>query len=166
MRDTKLLFLFAVVLLSGSSLFAEEKPTDVDVTQISLERSGGKPGAPRDTLILHSDGTAAYVGVENVANIGEYRGRVPDWYDTKSFPQLAEMYRALMGAGLSTGKPTPSVTTITLRVTVNGEEKEIVDLCPGLDERLWGLEMAVRGVAADITWEKQPVGNAQLGTPK
>jgi len=154
------------MLLSGSSLSAEEKAAEINLTQISLARHGGKAGGPHDTLILRSDGTASYVGVKNVPNVGEYRGAVPDWYDTKSFPQLVEMYRSLMNAGLSTGKPTGPVTAITLQVMVDGKTKEIVDYCPGLDERLWGFEMAVRGVAADITWEKHPVDNAKPGTAK
>ena len=117
--------------------------------------SGGKEGAPHDTLTLRSDGTAAYVGIKNVARIGTYQGKIPDWYFHDSFPQLAAMYAAIHETGVSTGKPTESVTVVTLRVVVDGKKKEITDLCPGIDERLWALEMSARGVAADIAWEKR-----------
>jgi hypothetical protein len=148
--------MFGVVLLFDLTAAAEEKAAG-KITQISLERSAGKADGPRDTLTFRSDGTASYVGVKNVSRVGEYLGKIPDWYFKESFPRLAEMYRAVLTTGPSTGKPTESVTVVTLRVMVDGKEKVIVDYCPGLDERLWELEMAMRGVAADVTWKKRPV---------
>ena len=145
----------AVALFSPGLFAAAEEKSPPKITEISLTRSGGKAGSPQDTLTLRSDGTAAYVGVKNVARIGEYQGKIPDWYFHDSFPRLADMYAAIHGTGVSTGKPTESVTVVTLRVVVDGKQKEITDLCPGIDERLWALEMSARGVAADIAWEKR-----------
>jgi len=145
----------AVGLLSICLLAAAEDRSPLRITEISLSRSGGKEGSPQDTLTLRSDGSAAYVGVKNVARIGEYQGKIPDWYFHDSFPSLADMYAAIPGIGVSTGKPTESVTVVTLRVVVDGKPKEITDHCPGIDERLWALEMSARGVAADIAWEKR-----------
>ena len=145
----------AVALLSLGILSAAEEKSPLKITDISLTRSGGKVGSPQDTLTLRADGTAAYVGVKNVARLGEYQGKIPDWYFHDSFPTLADMYAAFHATGVSTGKPTESVTVVTLRVVVDGKQKEITDHCPGIDERLWALEMSARGVAADIAWEKR-----------
>src|SRR5678809_1118553 len=155
---SSLLAAIVFALSLSSPLRAEElkKASDsspLKITEITLERSGGKKGSPEDKLTLRSDGSAAYVGIKNVPRIGEYQGKIPDWYFHDSFPQLAEMYAAIHETGVSTGKPTESVTVITLRVIVDGKQKEITDHCPGIDERLWALEMSARGVAADIAWE-------------
>jgi hypothetical protein len=155
MRILKCFCTFAALFLLGLSSIAEETASPLNITEISLQRSGGKEGGPQDTLTLRSDGSAAYTGLKNVPRIGEYQGKIPDWYFHDSFPQLAEMYAAIHGTGVSTGKPTESVTVVTLRVTVDGKQKEITDLCPGIDQRLWALEMSARGVAADIPWEKR-----------
>ena len=156
-------FQLAIVLMLGlaAALMAiepkqQEKASPLKITEISLQRSGGKEGSPQDTLTLRSDGTALYMGFKNVARVGEFQGKIPDWYFGDSFPLLAEMYSAFHETGVSTGKPTKSVTVVTLRITVNGKTKEITDLCPGIDERLWALEMSARGVAADISWAKRP----------
>jgi hypothetical protein len=144
-----------IALLSLCLHSAAEEKTPLKITEISLTRSGGKAGSPQDTLTLRSDGSAAYFGVKNVGRIGEYQGKIPDWYFHDSFPALADMYSAFHATGVSTGKPTESVTVVTLRVVVDGKPKEITDHCPGIDERLWALEMSARGVAADIAWEKR-----------
>jgi hypothetical protein len=147
--------LATVAIFSLGLISAAEDKSPLKITEISLTRSEGKAGSPQDTLTLRIDGTAAYIGVKNVPRIGEYHGKIPDWYFHDSFPALADMYAAIHGTGVSTGKPTASVTVVTLRVVVDGKQKEITDLCPGIDERLWALEMSARGVAADIAWEKR-----------
>ena len=154
MSSMNYLLATVAIFTLGLSSVAEDKPP-LKITEISLTRSGGKTGSPQDTLTLRSDGTAAYVGVKYVPRIGEYQGKIPDWYFHDSFPALAEMYAAIHGTGVSTGKPTESVTVVKLRVIVDGKPKEITDHCPGIDERLWALEMSARGVAADIAWEKR-----------
>lgn len=154
MSNMNYLWVTVAFLFLGLSSTAEDKPP-LKITEISLTRSGGKAGSPHDTLTLRSDGTAAYVGVKNVARIGEYQGKIPDWYFHDSFPTLADMYAAIHETGVSTGKPTESVTVVSLRVVVDGKQKEITDHCPGIDERLWALEMSARGVAADVAWEKR-----------
>jgi hypothetical protein len=90
-----------------------------------------------------------------VDRIGEFDGTIPDWYSHASFPRLAEMYLAVAATGASTGKPTESITTITLRAVGGPKKPELTDHCPGLDERLWALEMAFRGVGSDIQWKKR-----------
>ena len=152
-RRNCLLVTMAILSLGLASIAQDKSP--LKITEITLVRSGGKSGSPQDSLTLRSDGTAAYIGEKNVARIGQYQGKIPDWYFHDSFEVLAEMYAAIHGTGVSTGKPTESVTVVKLRVVVDGKPKEITDLCPGIDERLWALEMSARGVAADIAWEKR-----------
>jgi RNA polymerase sigma factor (sigma-70 family) len=134
---------------------AEEKAPDHKITEIRLERSEGKESGPQDVLTLRADGTATYEGKKNVARLGLYKGNLVNNQFHESFPLLAKMYVALReGDGISTGKPTESVTRVTITVVRNGKREVIDDRCPGLDERLWAFEMAVRGVGADVVWEK------------
>jgi hypothetical protein len=124
------------------------------VTEITLERRGGDKG-PQDTLTLRKDGTALYVGTANVERIGRYKGTIAEHGFNDNFPLLAEAYAALRGQPASTGKPTGGrVTGVTIRVVWDGKQEEITDFCPGLDQRLWLFEMAARGIAADIKWQK------------
>jgi hypothetical protein len=124
------------------------------MTEITLERGGGD-GGPEDSLTLRRDGTALYVGKANVERIGRYKGTITEHCFHDNFPLLAEAYAALRGQPVSTGKPTGGrVTPITIRVVWDGKKEEIRDHCPGLDQRLWSLEMAARGIAADIKWKK------------
>jgi hypothetical protein len=124
------------------------------VTEITLERSGAG-GGREDTLTLRSDGKALYVGKKNVERIGRYQGTISEHGFQDNFPLLAETYAALRGQPLSTGKPTGGrVTAVTIRIVWDGKPEEIADFFPGLDRPLWSLEMATRGVAADIVWKK------------
>lgn len=144
---------------SGVALGDEEKPESAQdiakqVTEIRLERSGGQDG-PEDILTLRRDGTALYVGKKNVERVGRYKGTISEHGFHDNFPLLAETYASLHGKPLSTGKPTGGrVTSVTIHIVWDGKRKEIVDLCPGMDRRLWLLEMAARGLAADIAWKK------------
>lgn len=133
-----------------------ESPTESakKLTEITLERSGDGDG-PSDTLTLRSDGTALYVGKKNVERIGRFKGTISEHGFHDSFQLVAEQYAALRGQAISTGKPTGGrVTAVTIHLMWDGKKQEIVDLCPGLDRKLWSLEMAVRGVSADIMWKK------------
>jgi hypothetical protein len=124
------------------------------VSEITLERSGAGEG-PEDTLMLRSDGKAIYVGKKNVERIGRYKGTIAEHGFQDNFSLLAETYAELRGQPHSTGKPTGGrVTAVTIRVKWDGKPEEIADLCPGLDRQLWSLEMAARGIAADIVWKK------------
>ena len=146
--------------LSPAASWAQDGGTETPeeaakrVTEITLVRSGGG-GGPEDALTLKSDGTALYVGTKNVARVGRYRGSVPEHGFADNFPLLAQLYTDLRGRPHSTGKPTGGrVTAVTIRVVWDGKPEEIEDLCPGMDRRLWALEAAARGVAADIAWER------------
>jgi hypothetical protein len=155
MRQIQLGCWLALLCVIGPASQAQlQKGAPPSITEISLERSLGRADSPQDLVTLRSDGTATYEGSENVDKIGKYQGKVSDWYFAKTFPQIAKAYVALRGKPVSTGKPTKDVTTMTLRVTVDGKFERIADLCPGSDDRLWLLEMSIRGVAGDIRWEK------------
>ena len=87
--------------------------------------------------------------------IGRYKGTIAEHGFHDNFPLLAEAYAALRAQPASTGKLTGCrVTPITIRVVWDGTKEEIRDHCPALDQRLWSLEMAARGIAADIKWKK------------
>ena len=155
--------ILALLVLCGwlrpaASQAGDKKPEPTEeaakkVTEITLERSGGD-GGPEDALTLRSDGTALYVGKQNVERIGRYKGTIPEHGFGDNFPLLAQLYAEARGQPLSTGKPTGGrATTVTIRVMADGKPEEIVDHCPGMDRRLWSLEMAARGVAADVGWE-------------
>ncbi len=138
----------AVCLLASSlltvSIAADKKP---EITQITIERrpSGTYPESPQDTVILRSDGTALYAGSKNVERIGRFSGSLPKHYFGPTFENLTEIYMSFRGKGVSTGKPTSHITVITISVIVEGKEETIVDHCPGIDHRLFSMEMAVLG---------------------
>ena len=142
-----------VVICLGSiahNAYCDDQVAEGKITKIRLARSGGN--GPKDALILRSDGTAGYIGQNNVERIGSYSGQIPLLNFEPSFKLLTQMYETLRGHPPSTGKPTERVTSITLTVVRDGTAEEIDDLCPGLDHNLWAFEMAVRGVASDIQW--------------
>ena len=142
-----------VFSLPVAQLPAQEK---TGITEISVEREDGAKDGPRDVVTFRSDKSAQYVGKSNVERLGEFTGRLPEHYFHAPFESLTEVYEGLRKDGVSTGKPNSNVTVITIRVVRDGKQEEIRDLCPGLDRRLFAFEMAVRGVAADITWKQKP----------
>ena len=134
------------------SLAADKEP---EITQITIERyPSDYPESPQDTVTLRSDGTALYVGSKNVERIGMYSGTLPEHYSGPTFNNVAEIYMSFRGKGVSTGKPTRNITSITIRIIVDGKEERTVDYCPGHDHQLFSLEMAVHGTASDIKWKK------------
>ena len=151
-------FLFiAVANISALEVVAAEPPNPpAKITRITLTRSGnGHDSGPEDTLTLRADGTAAYLGQRNVERNGSFKGKIPRDSLEPSFPLLARMYESLRAQPPSTGKPTEGLTAVTLRVERDGKAEEITDLCPGMDLRLRGFEMAVRGAAADVAWQRE-----------
>ncbi len=125
------------------------------ITAITLRRCGGGEKCPVDELCLRDDGTARYVGNANVSLIGNYTARLPKLYWGSAFEKLAEAYVDVRRKPVSTGKPTRGVTVVELVVVRNGTKVRIRDHCPGLDSRLFLLEMSIRGIASDIAWERK-----------
>lgn len=151
-RHCALIICFLATLPVAVCIAAPKEP---NITQITIERRpSAYPESPQDTVTLRSDGTALYIGSKNVEKIGRFSGTLPSHYFGPTFSNLAEIYMAFRGKGISTGKPTMNTTVITIRVMVDGKEEKIVDLCPGMDHRLFSMEMAVLGIAADVKWKQ------------
>lgn len=158
--------LVACLLVSSFLSVSLAADRDPEITQITIERGPcAYPESPQDIVTLRSDGTALYVGSKNVKRIGRYSGTLPEHYFGPTFNNVAEIYMSFRGKGVSTGKPTRNITSITIRVIVDGKEERKVDHCPGLDHQLFALEMAVHGIASDIKWKKLEDKASKVAAP-
>lgn len=124
------------------------------ITAITLIRSSDSKDGLADSLTLRKDGKFHYVGKRNVARIGAYSGKIPASYFGDPFLVIAENYVALRRHSVSTGKPTQSVTPVTIKVERAGKMEEFTVWCPGLDRHLFAFEMSIRGLVADAQWKK------------
>ena len=156
------LFVIAATFAAAPFVFSDDRTaSQVDkdiaasktITEITLVRSGSTTGGPKDVLTLRNDGTFRYVGKENVDRIGTFSGNISKHYFGDVFPKLAETYIMLRRRGLSSGKPTGNVTAVTIQVVRNGKTEDFTNWCPGLDRELFTLEMAIRGIVADVAWK-------------
>jgi len=141
-----------VLLLTPIVSCLKAAPPEDRITEISLERTPCLGKCPIDVLVLRSDGTADYFGKEHVARIGHFRGR----FNPEDFARLSKVVashgdffrKAFYGPR---GADIPGVETTVKR----GEETTKVshNFSAGPVE-LWAMEMAIRGVAADIMCEQ------------
>jgi hypothetical protein len=144
----RLLLLTSIVFCMGADA------PEVKITEISLNRSPsfGYGISPVDLLVLRPDGTADYFGKRHVTRVGHYKGR----FDPDDFNQPAKLVASSRqfdrdsyhGAAVN---HSPSATTTikrgdkTTQATRQGRNGPL---------ELWTVETAIRGVAADIVWEK------------
>ena len=161
---------------------AEEKFDASEVTEISLQRTPCMGECPVDQLVLRADGTATYTGVANVERMGNYTGtfykrpatkpepktgafELPEGVDElvptppDYFTGLVELMqlnkfferKASYGEGEDGFDDFSAVIISAVR---KGERKTVTNRTIRGSIALWGIEMAMRGVAADIKWQK------------
>jgi hypothetical protein len=134
-------------------LLAPPVADGAEITEISLERTPCYGSCPVDQVILRSDGTAAYIGTRFVQKAGRYSGtfhrgdffRLAKLLESQGFFDLQERY-AIEATDL------PSIITSATR---GGAAKKVVNYGDAGPVILWGVERAIRGVAADIEWKKE-----------
>jgi hypothetical protein len=124
-----------------------------EITEIRLERTPCFGGCPVDQVILRPDGTATYIGTRFVPKSGRYSGtfhredfsRLARLLESQGFFDMQDRYA--IGA-----TDMPSIITGATR---GGATKTVVNYGDAGPIRLWGMERAIRGVAADIEWKEE-----------
>jgi hypothetical protein len=142
-----------MMLLLATALACFAPDDAKGVTEISLERTRCLGTCPVDKVILRSDGTATYIGTQFVGRLGTYEGkfRRPDFFALCKLLESRGFY-AMKARYDSRATDLPSVVT---RVVRDGEEKSVVNYGEAGPVELWGIEMAVRGVVAEVEWKKK-----------
>jgi len=162
-RQIMVLF-FCVAGLWQAAGFAAPQVNEVKenmITEISLERSPSDwDQMPADKVVLYADGTAIYIGRRNVDRIGHFKGKIrKETFEklvklltTQDFFDLKEISMALTDTSIS-----------VVSVTRGGKGTTFIDHGIGnYPITLWGIEMAIRGVAANIKWKKvEPKSDAE-----
>jgi hypothetical protein len=127
------------------------------ISEITLERERCYGGCPVYKVILRRDGSATYIGKENVPRIGEYKSQVFPYQPLGAeFIQLAKLI-ASQGFLKMNDRYTVLVTdadTVITSVVLNGKRKTIVNYGNEAPIELYGIERAIDGVAAQIKWEQ------------
>ncbi len=149
--DSLALFCFIIAMLSVATLsFSADKPK---ITEITLERTSCKGPCPVYRVVLLRDGTAIYTGKAHIERIGAYQGKI----HLSRFLQLARLLQSegffdLMERFSKDVVDSPSAITSAVR----GEQRKTIhnhaDAGPA---KLWGIEMAIDAVVAEIKWEKR-----------
>ena len=140
-----------------SNLLAEAALTDAEgISEITLERERCYGACPVYKVILRRDGSASYIGKENVTRIGEYKSQtIPYQPLGAEFIRLANLV-ASQGFLKMNDRYTVAVTdnaTVVTSVVHNGKRKTIVNYANQGPIELYGIERAIDGVAAQIKWE-------------
>lgn len=142
-----MIFLLALALASAT-------PDDAKaVTEISLERTPCFGTCPVDKAVLRSDGTATYTGTRFVERMGTYEAKFPE-HDFERLARLLES-RGFFEMNGRYDKPITDHPSVITRATRGGKEKEVVDYADAGPVELWGIERAIRGVVAEVKWEKK-----------
>ena len=127
------------------------------ISEITLERERCYGACPVYKVILRRDGTATYIGKENVPRIGEYKSQVIPYQPLGAeFIRLAKLI-ASQGFLKMNDQYTASITdaeTVITSIVHNGKRKTIVNYANQAPIELYGIERAIDGVAAQIKWEQ------------
>lgn len=157
-RQIAFLFFVAMCLCQCATSFAAplaDKSQEDAITEISLERTVDQwEQRPFDRITLRADGTAVYVGVRNVERIGRFRGVIPK----HNFNFLAGFLTEQKFFELKDNSIYLADVPISSITVVKGSKRHGVNNYGnyglGYPLTVWGIEMAIRGVVADIKWEK------------
>lgn len=142
--------LVPIASLRASALKTKPK-IEEGITEISLERTPCYGDCPADWVILRADETAFYYP-KGKSGATRMKGKIDKWdfaplaklLETQGFFALKDSYSAIM---------TDQATHFT-SVVKDGNRKTVRNYGNAGPTSLWGLEMAIRGVAADIKWVK------------
>lgn len=128
------------------------------ISEITLERERCYGGCPVYKVILRRDGSATYIGKENVPRIGEYKSQVSPYQPLGAeFIQLAQLI-ASQGFLKMNDRYTlliKDADTVITSIVHNGKRKTIVNYGNQAPIELYGIERAIDGVAAQIKWEDE-----------
>jgi hypothetical protein len=109
-------------------------------------------------VILRRDGSATYIGKENVPRIGEYKSQVSPYQPLGAeFIRLAKLI-ASQGYLKMNDRYTVLITdadTVITSIVHNGKRKTIVNYGNQAPIELYGIERAIDGVSAQIKWEQE-----------
>ena len=127
------------------------------VTEISLERKGCLGPCRVCKVTLRGDGSAIYVGKENVDHNGTF-GNDKFWPIASEFSQLADaidmagFFRLAGEYGVGWVDAEVVVTTVTR----NGQTKTVTTHNSSKDPKeLWLVDTLIDGVVAKVHWVKQ-----------
>ena len=127
------------------------------ISEITLERERCYGGCPVYKVILRRDEPATYIGRENVPRIGKYKSQTYPYQPLGAeFIRLAKLV-ASQGYLKMNDRYTVAMTdaeTVITSIVHNGERKTIVNYGNQGPVELYGIEMAIDGVAAQIKWEE------------
>jgi hypothetical protein len=135
------------------------------ITEITLQRTGCLGRCPIDELTLRTDGTAQYTGKMNTARTGQYKG-------TFRKGEFGQLWRWLESSGFFTMKESHGLPDIyspdQIISAVRDRQRKTLVNHGGASLVLWGIESAIRGVAADIVWHPESSGirGVLTGEPK
>lgn len=151
------------------------KDTKASVTQISLLTADGL--VPTDRIIFNQDGTATRttgVGtddprIDSPEKTVELKGQIP----AIQFKRLVALIESVEYFKLKRIYTSYDWTPSYFVEVAKGEEKKGITVRDGNEWGggktpigLWGLNMAIRGIAADIKWEKIEVKPENKNSPQ
>ncbi|MCI0665597.1 MAG: DUF6438 domain-containing protein [Acidobacteria bacterium] len=126
------------------------------ITEIYLARSGHCGGlCPIYSVTLRKDGTAVYVGYENVTHLGRRHGKIYSYYffrlawllDSQGFFQMKDEYKQNRLIVHS------HWTEVSVGATRDGVKKEVWEYSHEGPIQLWGIQMSIDAVVNKIEWE-------------
>ena len=145
-----LVIAFTVKAQKGRGDFPGDRRGGEQITEITLERTACFGYCPMYKVTLKRDGTATYVGRENVERKGTYRGK---FYGFERLAQLVEARGYFNLKDNYSAQVTDLPSTIT-SVVRSGRRKTITNYGDMGPVELWGIEQAIDGLVANTKWEK------------
>lgn len=136
---------------------APAKPNPIAEISLSVSELG-KSNDPREQIVLRSDGTASLIKGEAWLRTPPHggNGRFTGTVQAQDFEQLLALvdtlqFFALRDTKYAIGYPGADVT---IQVTQGKRHKTVITDMFGAPAAAWGMEMAIRGVAAGIPWHE------------
>ncbi|WP_422927931.1 DUF6438 domain-containing protein [Singulisphaera sp. PoT] len=123
-----------------------------EITEITLQRTPCFGACPTDRVVLHPDGNADYYGQRHVQRVGHYKGI----FGEANFDRLSKLIVAQRFFDLKPRYHRGVTDLPSVIVTVKRGDKvtEVNDNGHAGPLELWGIEMAITGVLAEVAWEK------------
>ena len=130
----------------------------IAISEVTLERHPCNLDAcPAYSLTLRRDGTATYIGERSVPRIGRHRSAAQDYRLEADFARLAQLITAHNYLAMSDIYNPGQIVdggTVSTSVVHNGRRKTVRNYANQGPVELYGIEMAIDGVAANIQWEE------------
>jgi len=126
--------------------------TNHGITEIGLERGGCYGTCPIYTLVLKSDGTFTYKGVQFVEKLGVFSGTIPVY----RFNQLAQFLKdsGYMNLQDGYGEIGDDRETVYTTVVMNGKRKIVMNHGSGGPSTLWAVEQLIDlALANEAIWK-------------